>query len=89
LESRILAYFLGCFFDRTLCERRRVGVDLNPISIFPLEKGNPQSRLGYPSNYGFTVIHETIPRKKGSFSGISNPRFSRVENEASNSIPRD
>jgi hypothetical protein len=53
-----------------------------------LEKGNPQSRLGYPSNYGFTVIHETIPRKKGSFSGISIPRFSRAENEASNSIPR-
>jgi hypothetical protein len=54
-----------------------------------LEKGNRQSRLGCPSNYGFTVILETIPRKKGNFSEISNPRFSRVEKEASNSIPRD
>jgi hypothetical protein len=40
-----------------------------------LEKSNPQSRLGCASNYGFTVILETIPRKKGSISGISNPRF--------------
>jgi hypothetical protein len=29
-----------------------------------LEKGNPQSRLGCPSNYGFTVTLETIPGKK-------------------------
>jgi hypothetical protein len=54
-----------------------------------LEKSNHKSRLGCSSNYGFTVTLETIPGKKESFSGISNPCVSRVENEASNSIPRD
>jgi hypothetical protein len=54
-----------------------------------LEKSKPQPWLGCASNYGFTVILETIPRKKGNFSEISTPRFSRVEKEASNSIPRD
>jgi hypothetical protein len=47
-----------------------------------LEKSNPQPRLGRAPNYGFTVILEILSGKKRSFSAISNPRFSRAENEA-------